>query len=195
MLITMPPAPVAASIDWSIDVPAQVNRSEFTGDRKIALLPQKPRWRARVTLPAIVGEPNVLAWRAFVVDLDGVANKFRLIACERPQITGVTVTVKGGGQRGYSVVTKGWGAPGIKLLRGQFVTIGDQLLMLMAPVIADANGEALLKVKAYLRVSPANDAPIEVTRPYAVVSSTDQENGWGVGIGQNYAISFDCEEA
>lgn len=195
MLITMPASPVAADIDWTIDQPGEANRSEVTGKRRVTLLPAAPRWFAKVTLPPIVGEARVLDWRAFVVDCDGIANCFRLIACERPQISGVAVTVRGGGQSGHSILTQGWGAAGEKLKRGQMVTIGDQLLMLQAPVVADADGRATITFKPYIRMIPADGAAVEVARPYAVMAMSDPKAGWKVGIGQNYAIAFDCEEA
>jgi hypothetical protein len=195
MLIAMPASPVAADIDWSIDQPAQANRGEFTGKRRVTILTAAPRWYATVTLPPIIGEARVLDWRAFVVDCDGIANSFRLIACERDQITGVDVRVVGAGQGGHQLVTNGWGAAGQKLRRGQFVTSGDQLLMLTAPVVADVNGRAVLQVKPYIRFSPANGAQLEVRRPYAVMSMSDPKIGWKVGIGQNYAITFNCEES
>ena len=196
MLITMPAAPVPAKIEWSFDQPAQDNRGEFTGKRRVTILSAAPRWYASVTLPAIVGEDRVLDWRAFVVDCDGIANSFRVIACERDQIGGnPNVVVVGANQGGHALTTAGWGDPGPKLKRGQFVTGGDQLVMLMAPVIADANGRATLNFKAYLRLSPADGARIEVTRPYAIMSMSDPKNGWTVDIGQNYAVTFPCEES
>jgi hypothetical protein len=195
MLISMPAAPVPATVDWDIDQPGQANRSEFTGKRRVTLLTAAPRWFAKVTLPPIIGEARVLDWRAFVVDCDGIANSFRVVACERDQITGVTVTVKGAGQGGHSLVTKGWGAAGPKLKRGQFMTVGDQLLMLQKPLIADDTGTAIATFKPYVRFSPGDGAAIEVRRPFAVMAMVDPKNGWKVGIGQNYGVSFDCEEA
>jgi len=195
MLISMPGTPVAANIDWSIDQPAQANRAEFTGKRRVTLLTTAPRWYATVKLPAIIGEDRVLDWRAFVVDCDGIANSFRLAACERDQIAGVAVTVKGAGQSGTTLLTQGWGAPGQKLKRGQFVTVAGQLLMLQAPALADANGNAVLSFKPYLRLVPGDGAAIEVRRPFAVMSMSDPKNGWSVGIGQNYGIEFPCEES
>ena len=195
MLITMPASPVAANIAWDIDVPAQANRAEFTGKRRVTLLTAAPRWYATVKLPAIIGEDRVLDWRAFVVDCDGIANSFRLIACERDQIAGIAVAVKGAGQSGTTLLTKGWGAPGQKLKRGQFVTVDGQLLMLQAPVFADVNGNAVLSFKPYLRAIPADGAVLEVRRPFAVMSMSDPKNGWSVAIGQNYGVEFPCEES
>lgn len=67
--------------------------------------------------------------------------------------------------------------------------------MLNAAVVADGDGNATLAVKPYIRVVPADKAPIEVKRPYAVMAMSDPKNGWKVGIGQKYGVSFDCEEA
>lgn len=196
MMITMPSKPVPAKIRWDIDQPAQVNRGEFTGKRRVTQLSAAPRLYASVTLPAIIGEDRVLDWRAFVVDCDGVANKFPLIACERPQLTGdPKVTVDGAGQGGHTLKTKGWGSAGLKLRRGQFATVGEQLLILMADVVADEQGKAELRFKPYLRVIPADDEPVAVRRPYAVVSMSDPKNGWAVDVGQDYDITFACEEA
>ena len=196
MLINIPADPVASDIEWTIDQPGQANRGEWTGRRRVTLLSAAPRWFAKVTLPPITGEGRVLECRAFVVDCDGVANSFRIIACEKDQIAGsLDVRVKGANQGGHSLITSGWGAAGAKLKRGQFITLGDQLLMLNAAVVADADGNATLSVKPYIRVVPADKATIEIKRPYAVMAMSDPKNGWKVGIGQKYAVSFDCEEA
>jgi len=42
MLIPMPAAPIAANIEWTLDQPGQVNRSEFTGRRKVTILAAAP---------------------------------------------------------------------------------------------------------------------------------------------------------
>ncbi|MBM6576340.1 hypothetical protein KCP91_08140 [Microvirga sp. SRT01] len=195
MLITMPASPVAANIDWDIEQPGQANRSEFTGRRRVTQFAQAPRWYASVTLPPIIGEARVLDWRAFVVDCDGVANSFRLIASERNQCFDDGVTVKGGGHTGFVVPTQGWSSRGIVLRRGQMVTINDQLLMLTAPVVVGNDGEAYLYVKPYLRFPTVNGMQVHVRRPFAVMAMSDPRNGWKVGIGQNYAVTFKCEEA
>lgn len=196
MLVPFPDTPAPATIEWTIDQPGQVNRGEFTGKRRVTLLTAAPRWFAKVTLPPILGEERVLAWRRFVVDCDGIANSFRLVACERPQTSAdLAVRVRGGGQGGHRIVTAGWGGAGAKLRAGQFVTIADQLLLLTQPAVADSDGVATLTVKPYLRFASVDGALVEVRLPYAVMAMSDPKTGWKVGIGQNYAIGFDCEEA
>lgn len=194
-LIIMPANPVPAKVDWRFKQPTQVNRSEFTKRRRVTILAATPRVSARVTLPTILGEDGVLAWRAFAFDVDGQANRFRVIACERDQIVGVAPVVNGAGQAGKTLQTLGWGDAGLKLRRGQFVTINEQLLCLMADVVADAAGAAAIQFKPHLRLVPANGAAIEVTRPYAVMAMATDETGWVADVGQEYAVSFDCEES
>ena len=38
MMIPMPSWPVPRKIEWSLDQPAQANRGEFTGKRRVTLL-------------------------------------------------------------------------------------------------------------------------------------------------------------
>ena len=195
-LIAMPTAPIPSAIDWQIEQPAQANRGEFTGKRRVTLLTAAPRWFANVTLPPILGEAAVLAWRAFVVDCDGIANRFRVVACESDQVPdNPPIAVDGAGQGGLVLRTRGWASAGTKLKRGQFITVGEQLLMVQADVVAAADGKATIAVKPYLRFVPADGAAVEVKRPFAVMSMADPKNGWKVGLGQNYAVSFACEEA
>jgi hypothetical protein len=195
MIIAMPPAPVALQIQWRLRQPTQVNRSEFTGRRRTTILAAAPRWTAQVSMPPILGEEGVLPWRAFFARLQGQAHSFRLVACERVQFNSTAVTVKGAGQGGSTILTQGWGSAGEKLKAGHFATVADQLLQLTEPVVANSSGEAELTFLPYARLSPADAAPVEVRRPWALMSLTEDEAGWDVGKGQRYAISFACEES
>ncbi|WP_242148929.1 hypothetical protein [Sphingomonas sp. BAUL-RG-20F-R05-02] len=195
MLIAFPASPVPQKIKWDIEQPGQANRGEFTGKRRMTLLAAAARMHATVTMPPILGEDRALDWRAFIFDCDGIANRFPLIACERDQCGETGVVVDGAAQFGHSIATRGWSSPGLKLRRGNFITIGEQLLSVQAAVVADANGKATISIKPYIRVQPNDGDPIEVRRPYAVMVMTDPKAGWEAGIGQNYAISFECEEA
>jgi hypothetical protein len=179
---------------WAIDEPAQVNRSEFTGRRQVVLLAIAPRWRVSVEFAPLIGQAAILALRAFLLDLKGQANTFKLVAVEASQISGVAPLVNGAGQTGYALVTDGWGADGLKLLRGQFVTVNDQLLMLSANVTA-AGGAATLVFNTALRVAPADNAPITVDLPYALLALSAPSVGWSVDPGQIYGVTLTAEEA
>lgn len=194
-VLTMPRKPWIKSIEWTIDEPAQVNRSEFTGARRVQEYERSPRWSATVTLVTVLGEPAMKPFRAFLQRCKGPSKSFRLPATENPQIhaRGVVV-VDGAGQEGFTLATKGW-VPGAYLLEGDFLTIGNQLIGIDALVIADEDGKAEIPLLQYLRSSPANEAAVEVRDPYAVMSLLEPKNGWKVDPGQEYSAQFACEEA
>jgi len=194
IIITPPASPVMASEAWTLDVPSQVNRSKITGRRRGILFPQAPRYYCTAALPPILGERNVFPWRAFIGALKGVANGFPLIAVENRQIAGIAPTILTGGATGYTCDSTGWGANGLKLRAGQFVTIANQLLMLQADVVSSGGNASLIFERQLWLPTVAGD-PITVDWPYAVMTSTDPKLGWAVDIGQDYTIKFSCEEA
>jgi hypothetical protein len=183
------------SIAWELDNPAQVNRSSWTGRRQVVALPGATRWRAKVVLTPKMSEIEVLAWRAFLMQLRGQQNTFRLRAVEKSQITGVSPLVNGAGQSGYSLSTDGWGAAGLKLVAGQFITIGDQLIPLGVDVVANSSGQAVLTLDTRLRLSPADNAAIEVSYPTAIMALASSTISWSVDPGRLYGFAFDAEEA
>src|SRR3546814_9339926 len=146
----MPPGGIR-SIQGCCAQPGQGNRSAWTGRRQVVALPGAARWSASVALRPMLSDSDVLLWRAFLLKLRGQQNTFRLRATEAAQVSGLTVRVNGGGQSGYSLATDGWGAAGTKLLAGQFITIGDQLIALGDDVVANGSGQATLTLESRLR--------------------------------------------
>lgn len=107
-IIALPPSVRIRHIEWSLDRPAQINRSPYSGARKVVANPWHGRWTARVELAPIIGEANVRAWRGFLASLKGQINTFLVPAIEGPQhalgtvfpaisnVSGTTVTAIGG---------------------------------------------------------------------------------------------------
>lgn len=193
-IITWPAGVGIRRAQWAIDEPAQVNRSEFTGRRQVVFLSGAPRWRVSVEFAPLIGQSAILALRAFLLDLNGQANTFKLVAVEAAQISPVFPLVNGAGQTGYALITDGWGSDGLKLLRGQFVTVNDQLLMLSADVTS-SGGAATLSFSTALRVSPADNAVLTVDLPYALLALSAPSVGWTVDPGQIYGVTLAAEEA
>lgn len=194
--LTLPSRPRISSVEWTLTQPGQVNRSEFTGTRRVVVLATAPRWSAKVKFVQSIGEAQVKALRAFLAALQGQAGQFKLGMCENAQVSaaGGAVVVDGGGQTAYTLATRGWKV-GALLGAGDFVTIGNQPLQLVAGAVADSNGKATLHFAPYLRTSPADGAVVEVVNPYAVMSLTADAAGWSVSPGQIYDVSLDCEES
>jgi hypothetical protein len=78
--IAFPAGAKIRRVSWSLDRPAQVNRSAYTGARRVVANPWHGKWSARVELSTIVGEGNVRPWRAFLAKLKGQINTFGLTA-------------------------------------------------------------------------------------------------------------------
>jgi hypothetical protein len=194
-IVALPASPGLAEIVWTQAQPTQVNKSEFTSRRRVTILPAAPRWTASVRVVPILGEAAVRPWRSFFAKLQGQAGQFRLIAVEGPQITGVAVQVDGASQAGTTIATKGWGAAGLKLREGCLFTLDDQLITLTADVVADGTGKAILTSAVPVRISPANNAPVEVSLPYGLMSMVDDARPITAGKGQQYTIEFACEES
>ncbi len=200
-IITLPSCPPIVGINWSYKQPTQVNRSEWTGERRVTILPFATQYTADVQQFEIVDEASFWAWNAFIGDLQGQANKFRLPVVRRAQISGVSPLVNGASQTGTALVTDGWGSSGTKLKRGQWVTISDQLMRLTADVVS-ASGVATLNFDRRMRVSPADNTALVVDSPTALVALTDDTVQWGDNSTQwdatgegSWTLGFQVEEA
>lgn len=198
MLIDMPCTPVAAQIEWMLDRPGQTNRSEFNGEGggRTNVLAGGSRWSAKITMPDVLSEGQFRPWRSFLARVRGRANRFRVVAVENPQLdVFCTVVVDGADQKGYALNTRGW-YPGLQLLDGMFVTVGESLLVVAGDTaIAGADGKLTISVEPLIPGKLADAAPVEVHLPYAVLQMADSKAGYTVGIGQLYSVAFQAEEA
>lgn len=192
-IITFPSSPGIASIEWTAPASAQVNRSMWTGRRRVTKLPDAGYWKARVSFVAAVSEADFLGLRAFLAAIEGPANSFRLVAVEGAQNSQTAVKVNGGSQTGLSLGTDGWIGSGTALKKGQLITVGDQLI----PVAADCTisaGAATISLGRRLRASPADNADVEVRLPWALMALAGDDAGWSVSPGQVYGVAIDCVE-
>ncbi|TZG25575.1 hypothetical protein [Sphingomonas montanisoli] len=172
-LVSLPTCPTIIGKGWRYNAPTQVNRSEWTSHRKVTELPAAPRWMAEVASFDLTTDEQFWAWNRFFGAMKGRGNSFQLVAVRKLQITGITVRANGGGQVGYSLVTDGWGAAGLKA--GQFITVNDQLMRLMADV-NPSGGAATLTFDRWLRAPVADNTVVEVSLPYALVSLAQDDS-------------------
>ncbi len=196
MLIDMPTTPVAAEIEWTLDQPSQANRPEFgRGRGRTNILAGGARWSAKITMPQMLSEAAFRPWRSFLARVRGRANPFRVIAVENPQIDSFCqVVVDGAGQQGYALNTRGW-LPGLQMLDGMSVTVGDQLLVVAGHTdVVGADGKLVINVDPLIPDGLTDGAPVEVHLPYAVMQMADTKTGYTVGRGQMYSVAFQAEE-
>lgn len=214
--ISFPSSPKPNGMVWRLVMPSQTNVSEWTGRRQ-TIASGRGWWECQLSLPPIVGTTNVNAWRAFIAKSRGKANDFRIPVDPTAQSPELTINavgslnlnftanlyqtfsedplVNGSGQQGRTLNTTGWPVSTTVLQAGQFVTINDQLLQLTENVVSDAFGLAVLTFEPPIRVSPANNAPIEYVNPYCLMYMVEEptlsvENGYVYSLSLNLRESF-----
>ncbi len=172
------------SIDWRLEIPQQINRSTFTGRRKVVGLPGAARWRFSANHVPFVSEADLRPWRAFFAQLDGVANSFRMIAAERAQRTGSNPVAAAGASAGAVQITlSGLPASATALPAGAMMTLpltgGDeQLVILTAALTANGSGQAVASFRPELRGAVAASAIVETILPWALVTLDEPVTGW-----------------
>lgn len=192
--ITFPSTPKPQTMSWRLVQPAQVNVSGWTGKRQV-IASGRGWWECQFGLPPIVGTTNVNAWRAFVAQARGGANDFQILVDPTAQSSAsATPLVNGAGQTGRSLVTDGWPVSTTVLYAGQFVTIGDQLLQLTSNITSNGSGQATISFEPAIRVSPADNTPIEFKNPYCLMYFVEDPS-YSVEAGYVYNMSFNLRES
>lgn len=201
MTIITPPAEIPTSKDsWRLINPAQVNRSSWTGSRQVQLLPGA-RYGTKLTMAPRAYANDAKAWRAFFASLDGVAGKFKVYPEPMIRTAFNNALVKGAGQTGSSLLVDGLNnGSGNKVLDvGDYITValptkGFQLLMLTGLTNTNGSGESTFSFKPMLREAPADNALVEIRRPYAVMSLMEQGFSFERDIMLFHYFELDAEE-
>lgn len=189
-IVVFPPELRIRSIQWTLERPAQVNRSAYTGSRKVATDPWHALWRARAELVPIVGDAaKARSLRAFVASLRGAVNTVRLPATEGGQKGLTAATVQTTAAQGASAMT----VAGCYLLPGHMITVNDQLLQVVTSAPSGSN--CAITFEGSLRAAANAGTVIETGNPTCLVALTGSAAGWAVDPGQLYSSSFEFEEA
>ena len=194
--IPVPEALTIRRVEWSFDRPSQVNRSDWTKRRQVVWQPGPSLWSASAELAVRVGTDDWLEAEAFLIDLEGQINSFRLPAANAAQApANLTPVVRGAGQSGRSLLLDA-GIPGLGLKRGHKFTVNDQMVSVMAPFTFDATGRATVTFKPSLRLSPADRTLVEVRQPTVLMSLATSSIGWTEDCGEQFqAKQLQLEEA
>lgn len=195
-IIAVPDALAIRRVEWSFDRPAQVNRSGWTMRRQVVQQPGPSLWSATAELAVRCGTDEWLEAEAFLIDLEGAINTFRLEASATPQARDdLLPAVDGAGQFGRSLRLRG-GIAGEGLKRGHKLTVNDQMVSVSAPFVFNAQGVATVSFKPSLRQSPPDGAAVEVRRPSVLVALSDSAVGWTEDLGSVFqAKALHLEEA
>lgn len=195
-IIAVPEALAIRRVEWTFDRPAQVNRSGWTKRRQVVQQPGPALWSATAELAVRCGTDEWLEAEAFLIDLEGQINTFRLEASATPQAPDdLLPVVDGAGQYGRSLHLRG-GIAGATLRRGHKLTVNEQMVSIGQSVTFAASGTATVTFKPSLRQAPPDGAAVEVRRPYVPVALVDSTIGWSEDLGSIFqAKSLQLEEA
>lgn len=181
-LIAVPDDSLLVDVNVFLLEPDQVNRSEWTGRRKVTGLPGPERWSATCRLRPRWTEKAKRPWRAFAAALRGQRNRFnlRVLCCQR---IGVNPTVAAGAGNGTTLPLTGMTPNSFFLQAGQYMTVPfpsghARLVMLTENLEVDGAGNGLARFVPELNEIPAFGAEVETRDPYLPVNSTEAQFGW-----------------
>ncbi|WP_110685069.1 hypothetical protein [Salinicola aestuarinus] len=180
-------------MDWGRVFNNRAFTSPFNNSQQIRTYPGA-YWRCSLQFRNLF-EDEERRLTSFVGQLQGMAGTFKLYPWRRARATAAgTARVNGNGNAAGTVPSRGWRASTTVLHAGDYITINDQLLEVVADVKSNTQGNATIQVAPWLRTPPADGAEINYTRPYAVMRLTSDEHDMSVES-LIAGGSIDCREA
>lgn len=181
-----------------LETPTQVNRSAWTGTRKVVGLAGAELWSGSVAVNLITTENEEREWRAFLFALGGPANSFRYYLPCNTHI-GLRPVVASDPGDAYTLGLKGMQENARILKAGQFMTVPlpsghERAVMLTADLRTDGTGAATAEFRPALGEPPAVGATVETVNPFIPMSPTSSNLGLATENGIS-SFAFDVEEA
>lgn len=165
-----------SAFKWSLKSYGSSFESPWNGATQTTRFPGS-RWIASMTLNNL-DDIESRAVEAILFQLDGKAGRIQLRDYRRATaVVKGKPLVKGGAQKGTSLITDGWTASTTVLRQGDYFTVNDELKFVIADAVSDASGNATIKFAPQLRNAPADNAPLEIAKPYGIFRLADNENG------------------
>lgn len=193
------PLPSGLSLDrLDLSSPAQVNRSTWSGRRKVIGLAGVETWQGSVSISSIATEQDERQWRAFLFALKGPQNWFRyLLPCA--QHVGAKPRVGASAGNAYTLPLTGMQANTPILLAGQFMTVPlpsghSRAVCLTANLTSNGSGNATATFEPALNEIPALNALVETLDPFIPMAPTTPLVGLSTSQGVS-GTSLDVEES
>lgn len=190
-VLEWPSGILPASFDWSLQSAGSTFTSPWNQQTQSVRYPGSA-WKAAMTLSNLDDYESRYV-EVLLVQMDGYAGLVKLRDFGRaPATVKGTPIVATGGQTGTNLVTKGWTASTKVLSLGDYITVNNELKLVLADVTSNASGNATIPIGPQLRTSPAVNAAIEVAQPYGIFRLTKDNNGPSrlPGIVNNFTLEF-----
>lgn len=195
--LTLPSSPEFEEFDMTLARRTSVGQSIFNGaeqrdEQPFAL------WFMSGLLPKL-DVIEAREWQSFIVEMRGQVGTTQVPI---PGYTGPSTgyagsagLVNGASQTGTDLITDGWSLSTSLFNKGDYITVNDELKMIMAAISSDGGGNATLAIEPALRFSPANNDPLEISVPYAVMRFPNDEMGWRLHHAMLSSVPFQMVEA
>lgn len=165
-----------SSMNWTLSSSGSMFESVFNKSTQTVTFPGS-KWKVSMSFQDLDDFESRLL-ESIIVDLDGMGGRIRLGDFGRCGVPAQgTPIVSGANQTGKSILTAGWLPGRMILARGQYLTIADEMKMVLTDAWSDESGFATIRIGPMLRISPAAGAPIEVQSPRGIFMLTENENG------------------
>lgn len=181
-----------------LSTPSQVNRSTWTGRRKVVGLAGAAVWQGNFAIADIATEEAERPWRAFLFGLEGPQNWFRF-PLPRNYHIGPKPRVNAATEAGNTLPLDGMQPSTLILPAGSFMSVPlpsghTRAVCLTADLRTNASGQATATFKPELGEVPADNAVVETAEPFIPMSPTITTIGLDISDGVS-GIAFEVEEA
>jgi len=192
-VIPLPTIAKFDNMDWRPMFRNQVNKSAWSGNRKVMGLPGGESFAVSCGARPVTTMADERLWRAFLMKLRGAENHFNIVAACNQFTAATTNPSVSSAIAGNSFATLA-NIPTGGMKAGMFMTFsltggGKQLVCVTADTAA---GTQVVSFEPSLRKNGTGS--VEVKNPYCEVAMTRDDSGWNVQQG-TFTISFEAEEA
>ena len=182
----------------------QLQRSVWTGRTRELVNGPSDRWTCSGEIRQM-NDAKLIIWRAFQMRMKQPGARVRLpatIGSQHAVGSGLpdTCTVGAALAFGQTVVLTGLTPSAVNLPAGALLTIAlpsgdEQMLGLLADLLADEVGNAIAQLDCPLRESPALGAAVQLAEPYALMRAIDPK-AWASEPGRIHSVpAIEFEEA
>lgn len=175
-ILEWPKEVIPTQENWQLLSNSKTFTSPFNGSSQTVRFPGS-RWRCELTFNNL-NEEKSRQLEALVASLDGMSGRVKIASWIRKGRYGYgSPRIAIPNQLGNRLETKDWKRNMRVLQQGDRLTVGNELKMVVADVVSDNQGRAIILISPMLRTSPTVNEMLEVERPFGIFRLVDNEQG------------------
>jgi hypothetical protein len=190
------PLTLVSAAQRSLIAMTSASTSPFTGGQQVQDWGGR-YWSYEIDMIRLQGR-NARVMDAFINGLGGLAGKFIFRDPAIRQVILGAPVVSGAGQTGSTLTTTGWPANALVMGAGDFFSLGEgasmRLYQLSVDAVSNGSGVSTLAFHPPLRISPANEAALNVANPGVVLRLTGPAPA-SIGVADFYQFTLSAREA